>query len=199
MNNNSNKVNDFIRAVQTNDASIVQLLKEMDLNDKTIPLQMLVNLRCWEGLQYAVQHTSRAGVLLSSAAHNQWFEAIDLILPYASQEDILNAAKSSANSNKIEALKYLENYCADLEGCVLPACFSRAKPVLHFLLERGAAQSVRNTLKDITRENDPQHYFSLFYGEKIWGALDFLRIETIRWDLENATKNCGTSPKNKKI
>lgn len=191
-------VDKFISVVQSNNTSVIPWLQKMDLNDEKIPLQMLVNLRRWDALQYAVQHSSRSGVLLSSAAYNQWFEAMDLILPYASQHDIISAAKTSANGNKIEALEYLEKHCESLNECVLPACFSRAKPILHFLLERGVAQSVRDRLKGVTRENDPEH-FSLVYGEKMWGALDFLRTETTRWELENATKNCGATPKNKKI
>lgn len=195
----SDEISEFIRAVESNDPSVVERLSQLNLNDTNTPLQILVNLRHWDGLQYAVKHASCLGGMLRCAAFNQWFEAIDLILPHATLQDIVSAAKVSANTNKIESLKYLADHCDDLCECVLPACFGRAKTALDFLLERGDAQSVRNTLKDITRENDPNHYFSLIHGEKIWGALEFLRIETTRWELKNATKDCGASQKSKKI
>lgn len=195
----SQRANDCIKAVQTNDPSVVDHLRGLDLNKETTPLYILINFKNWGGLKYAIENTQRLDVLLQAAATAEWLEAVDLILPHATSKDVLNAAVLCANTNKLEGLKRLAQHCTSLHQCVIPACFSRhAVPVLDFLLERGEAQSVRDQFKNICRENDP-HMMSLVHGEKFWGALDFLREHTTRWELEQATKSQGCSIKNKKI
>jgi len=192
------EVQEFIKAIQNNDPSVVERLRLINLYEETTPLYMVVNLRHWDGLQYAVHHTNHIEILLKTACCTQWHQAIDFLLPKATPQDIHTAAIASSNDNTLDVLQSLSKHCADLKDCVLPACFRRATSVLHFLSERGEAQYMRDKFKDVSRNNDP-HLLSLVHGEKIWGALDFLRTETTRWELENATKNCGTTPKNKKI
>lgn len=191
-------VQEFIKAIQKNDSSVVERLRLIDLDKETTPLYMLINLRHWEGLQYAACHTNHIEILLRTAAYTQWYQAIDFLLPKAKPDEIIEAACVCANANKLEVLKHLTPHCNDLTHCVLPACFSHAQSVLHFLLERGDAQLMREKLKDLSRNNDPNK-LSFVYGEKIWGAVNFLRTESMHWELEQATKDCGSSKKTKKI
>lgn len=194
----STDVQQFIEAVQNNDHDVVERLRGINLYKETTPLYMLINLRHWEGLQYAAHHTNHIEVLLKSAAHTQWYQAIDFLLPKANPNEIVEAMCMCANANKLEVLKYLSAHCDDLTHCVLPACFSRAQSVLHFLLERGDAQLIKDKFKDLSRNNDPNN-LSFVYGEKVWGAVDFLRTESLRWELEHATKNNGGASKIKKF
>lgn len=194
----SQDVQECIKAIQTNDPSVVERLRLINLYEETAPLYMVVNLRHWEGLQYAIHHTNHIEILLKSACCTQWYPAIDVLLPKATPEEIREAAIACADDKTLDVLQELSKHCNDLKDCVLPACFRRSQSVLHFLAQRGEAQYMCNKLKNINRDNDP-YKLSFIYGEKIWSALDFLRRETTRWELENVTQNCGTSPKNKKI
>lgn len=187
---------DFIDAIENNDPSVVEKLRALDLSTTDIPLVMVVNLRHREALNYALS-TPYADTLLRVAATTEWFEALDLIVPLATPQGIDTAASLCAGNNKIDALKYLSHFNPDLSKCVFPACFSRSQDVLTFLLERGVAQKIRDEYKDISPNNDPYNW-SFTYGQKIWPALDFLREQTQRWILDNATQNTGLS-KVKKI
>lgn len=199
MNPLSQRESECIKAIQTNSPSVVDNLRGLDLNTQTTPLYILVNFRNWDGLQYALNNTTRFDVLLHAAATTEWLEAVDLILPHAAPNDISRAAMACARNNNLESLKRLAPHCKSLRECVIPACFSqRALPVLHFLLERGEAQRVRDDFKDISRDNDPK-MMSIVEGEKFWGALDFLREHTTRWELEQVTHNHGSNPPSKKM
>lgn len=195
----SQRESECIKSIQINSPSVVDNLRGLDLNTQTAPLYILVNFRNWDGLHYALNNTNRFDVLIDAAATTEWLEAVDLVLPYASPDEILHAAIRSARNNKLESVKRLAPHCKSLRECVIPACFSQsALPVLHFLLERGEAQYVRDHFKDTSRENDP-YMMSVIEGEKFWRALDFLREHTTRWELDRVTHNHGSNPPSKKM